>query len=142
MAWDEFDQVTEAVALAYARQLKTELEVANATRKQPTIALLGRGITLAYFCTQLALQKLGVRILLLAESNALNALHHLLESCNALAVVTDSRNSGADTSGIRKLDMIDVLPKGIDTDCREVDLLKFQDYYSYQQEYDAHCENV
>ncbi|CZR53994.1 uncharacterized protein PAC_03877 [Phialocephala subalpina] len=128
MAWDEFDQVTEAVALAYARQLKTELKVANATRKQPTIALLGRGITLAYFCTQLALQKLGVRILLLAESNALNALHHLLESCNALAVVTDSRNSGADTSGIRKLDMIDVLPKGIDTDCREVDLLKFQDF--------------
>lgn len=128
MTWDEFDQVTESIALAYARQLKTELQEANATRRQPTIALLGRGITLEYFCTQLALQKLGVRVLLLAESNALNALHHLLESCHALALITDSKNSGADTNGIRKLDMVDALPQGTDTDWREVDFLKFQDF--------------
>ncbi|KAE8449261.1 hypothetical protein EG329_008428 [Mollisiaceae sp. DMI_Dod_QoI] len=127
MTWDQFDQVTECIALVYARQLTTELEEANATRRQPTIALLGRGITLEYFCTQLALQKLGVRVLLLAESNALNALHYLLNSCHALAVITDARNSSTDTNGIRKLNMVEVLPNVSNADRREVDLLKFQD---------------
>ncbi|KUJ08437.1 acetyl-CoA synthetase-like protein, partial [Mollisia scopiformis] len=127
MTWDEFDQVTESIALVYAQQLRKELEEANATRKQPTIALLGRGITVEYLCTQLALQKLGVRVLLLAESNALDALHHLLESCQALAVITDSRNSEADTNGIKKLEMVEVLPKGL-SNRKDVDAMKFQDF--------------
>jgi acyl-CoA synthetase (AMP-forming)/AMP-acid ligase II len=128
MTWDEFDQVTETIALSYARQLRTELEEANTTREQPTIALLGGGRTLEYFCTQLALQKLGFRVLLLAESNALDAVHYLLDSCNALAVITDSKNSGVNTDGIRKLDMIEELPKLLKRSYAEVEAVKFQDF--------------
>jgi hypothetical protein len=128
MTWDEFDSVTETIALSYACQLRKELDEANVFQKQPTIALLGGGKTLEYFCTQLALQKLGVRVLLLAESNVLNALHHLLESCHALAVITDSKNSRTDTMGIRKLNMIDVLPQSSDSLHTDLDAVKFQDF--------------
>ena len=128
MMWDEFDQVTETIALVYAEQLKRVLEEANATRKQPTIALLGEGKTLEYFCTELALQKLGVRVLLLAESNITAAVHFLLENCHALAVVTDSKNAGSDTNGIRKLAMVDKLPKIMLATSAEVDAVKFQDF--------------
>lgn len=128
MTWNEFDSVTETIALSYAYQLRIELEEANATQKQPTIALLGGGKTLEYFCTQLALQKLGVRVLLLAESNALNALHHLLESCNTLAVITDAKNSNTYTRGIRKLDMIDGFPQSPDSIHADLDAIKFQDF--------------
>jgi acyl-CoA synthetase (AMP-forming)/AMP-acid ligase II len=128
MTWDQFDSVTETVALSYAYQLRNELGEANISQKQPTIALLGGGKTLEYFCTQLALQKLGVRVLLLAESNALNALHHLLESCHALAVITDSKNSSTDTMGIRKLDMFDGFPQSSDSIYADLDAVKFQDY--------------
>ncbi len=128
MTWDEFDRITETIALSYARLLKEELEKTNATRKQPTIALLGGGKTLEYFCTQVALQKLSVRVLLLAESNPLNALHYLLDSCNALAVITDNKNSRVDTNDIRKVDMVEELPKVLETTYAEVDALKFQDF--------------
>ncbi|RDW71374.1 acetyl-CoA synthetase-like protein [Coleophoma cylindrospora] len=132
MTWDEFDRVTERIAAGYGQQLQSELERANATAKQPTIALIGRGTTLEYFCTQLALQKLGVRVLLLAESNALDALHHLLHICDACAVITDRRNVAASTKDLRKLEMVEVLPKDLSIeqakkDLAEVERLRFQD---------------
>lgn len=127
MTWGEFDRVTEAIALSYAKKLKDELETGNNTQKQPTIGLIGRGTTIEYFCTQLALQKLGVRVLLLAESNAQNALYHLLESCKALAVITDSRNTSIDTNGIRKLTMMETLPSPLGVR-GAVERLKFQDF--------------
>lgn len=128
MTWDEFDRVTESIALSYARQIENELEGANSTGEQPTIALLGAGKTIEYFCTQLALQKLGVRVLLLAESNALSALHYLLATCQALVVITDSKNAGTDTNGVRKLHMIETLPPNPATKPSEVDAVKFQDF--------------
>lgn len=127
MSWDEFDTVTETIALTYAYQLENELRQANVSQKQPTVALLGAGKSIEYFCTQLALQKLGVRVLLLAESNPPNALHYLLDSCQALAVITDSKNASTDTNGIRKLDMIESLPEGSATESEQVDKVKFQD---------------
>jgi acyl-CoA synthetase (AMP-forming)/AMP-acid ligase II len=127
MTWDEFDRVTETIASSYARKLKNELDESNAAQKQPTIALLGSGKALEYWCTQLALQKLGVRVLLLAESNALDALHFLLATCNASAVITDSKNAGTNTNGIRKLDMVEEIPKRMDAIASEVDAVKFQD---------------
>jgi acyl-CoA synthetase (AMP-forming)/AMP-acid ligase II len=127
MTWNEFDSVTETIALSYAYQLRKELDEANVTQKQPTIALLGGGKTLEYFCTQLALQKLGVRVLLLAESNTLNALHYLLESCHALAVITDSKDSSTDTMGIRRLNMIEGFPQSPDSIYADLDAVKFQD---------------
>ena len=128
MNWDEFDTVTETIALSYAYQLRRELDEANVTQEQPTIALLGGGKTLEYLCTQLSLQKLGVRVLLLAESNALNALHYLLESCRALAVIVDLKNSKTDTMGIRKLDMIDCFPQSKISIHAVLDAVKFQDF--------------
>lgn len=128
MTWDQFDRVTEDLAIIYARQLQQELFEANNTRKQPTIALIGEGTTLQYFCTQLALQKLGIRVLLLAESNATSALHHLLRACSALAIITDSKNSGVDSNGVRKLAMMEDLPKAPQTTSAEVDTVKFQDF--------------
>ncbi|KAL2066412.1 hypothetical protein VTL71DRAFT_2483 [Oculimacula yallundae] len=128
MTWEEFDSVTETLALTYAYQLEKELQQANITQNQPTIALLGAGRTLEYFCTQLALQKLGVRVLLLAESNPQHALYYLLESCSALAVITDSKNARTITNGIRKLDMIETLPEGSATESVQVDDVKFQDF--------------
>ncbi|TVY39726.1 Adenylate-forming reductase [Lachnellula subtilissima] len=128
MTWDEFDRVTESIAISYAGQLENELEDANSTGKQPTVALLGGGKTIEYFCTQLALQKLGVRVLLLAEANALSALHYLLETCQALVIITDFKNSGTDTNGVRKLDMIETLPPNPATKASEVDAVKFQDF--------------
>lgn len=127
MTWDQFDQITERIAVIYGKLLKEELDEANSSRQQPTIALLGRGINLEYFCTQIALQKLGVRVLLLAESNALSALHHLLATCNALAVITDSRNSDADTNGIKKLDLVDYFPRD-QVERAQVERLRFQDF--------------
>ncbi|GAB7353494.1 hypothetical protein MBLNU459_g3943t2 [Dothideomycetes sp. NU459] len=53
----------------------------------PTIALLGTGHTFQYWITQMALLKLGVRILLLSDKNADAARDHLLRSCNAVGVV-------------------------------------------------------
>lgn len=128
MTWDGFDSVTDTISLAYATQLQRELGEANDAQRQPKIALLGGGMTLEYFCTQLALQKLGVRVLLLAESNALNALHYLLESCNALAVITDSKNSKTDTMGLRKLDLIETLPKSAPLVYADLDAVKFRDF--------------
>jgi len=128
MTWNELDKATEVLAFSYAHHLKNELEEANASQKQPTIALLGGGRTIEYFCTQLALQKLGVRVLLLAESNAQNALHHLLKTCDALAVITDNKNTNTDTNGVRKVDMVEALPKSPEAKPREVDVVKFQDF--------------
>lgn len=128
MTWDDFDAVTETIALSYAYQLQEELREANSTRKQPTIALLGAGKSIEYFCTQLALQKLGLRVLLLAESNPPHALHYLLESCHALAIITDAKNARIDTNGIRKVAMVENLPEGSVAASVEVDKVKFQDF--------------
>ncbi|KAG9235014.1 male sterility protein [Amylocarpus encephaloides] len=128
LTWDEFDMVTESLALSYASQLQQELSEANESRQQPTIALLGAGKTIEYFCTELALQKLGVRVLLLAESNALGALHHLLAVCQAVAVITDLKNAAGDTSGVRKLEMIETLPLNSTVTSCEVDAVRFQGF--------------
>jgi hypothetical protein len=128
MTWDEFDLATETIALSYAYQLRRDLQRANETHNQPTIALLGAGKTLEYFCTQLALQKLGVRVLLLAESNSTDALHHLLKSCEAVAIITDSRNSRTNANGLRKLHMIETIPQSSEVKYTEVDAVKFQDF--------------
>ncbi len=127
MTWEDFDSVTESLAVLYAAELKLEIRVANVAKRQPTVGLLGRGVTIEYFCTQLALQKLGVRVLLLAESNAPNAIHFLLETCQAVAVITDSRNAKVDTNGVRKIGMVEILPSTLELSCQSVDDVKFQD---------------
>jgi len=128
MTWDEFDSVTETIALAYAYQLQDELKKANQIRKQPTVGLLGAGKSLEYFCTEIALQKLGVRVLLLAESNAVNSLHFLLDSCDVSAVIVDSKNRRVDMKGIKKLELLESLPLSSVLESEEVNAVKFQDF--------------
>jgi len=128
MTWDKFDSVTETIALAYAYQLQDQLKEANQTRNQPTVGLLGAGKNIEYFCTQIALQKLGVRVLLLAESNAVNALHFLLDSCDVLAVIVDSKNKRVDTGGIKKIELLESLPQSSALESEEVNAVKFQDF--------------
>lgn len=128
MTWEEFDCVTGSIALSYAVQLQNELKVANQTQKQPTVALLGAGKTLDYFCTEIALQKLGLRVLLLAESNAESALHYLLETCEAVAVIVDSKNACMDVGNIRKLELIEKIPEVSYNVSADIDAVKFQDY--------------
>lgn len=128
MTWDQFDSITETIALTYAYELKEEIQHGNKTRKQPTVALLGTGKTIEYFCTQLALQKLGLRVLLLAESNAPNANQYLLESCAVQAVIADSKNAAMDIKGVRRLHMVERIPTVSRSDYSQVDTVKFQDF--------------
>jgi acyl-CoA synthetase (AMP-forming)/AMP-acid ligase II len=128
LSWDEYDIITESLAAAYAHELLWELQHANESRKQPTIALLGRGTTIEYFCTQLALQKLGLRVLLLAESNSVASLHYLLDSCNVSAVITDTKNAGADIKHIRRISMIEDISQNVTAQQTDVDAVKYQDF--------------
>jgi len=128
MTWDEFDRITESLAARYAQNLREELEDANTTRRQPTVALLGGGNSVEYFCTQLSLMKLGLRVLLLAESNPANALRHLLDSCDVSVVIIDTKNARVEMQQVRKIKMIESLPKGQDVCPSQVDYLRFQDF--------------
>lgn len=126
MSWDEFDIITEKIAYVYAIALNDALSKAKEDTKQPTVALLGQGMSIDYFCTQIALQKLGVRVLLLAESNTAAALQRLLDVCDASAGVLDGKHGGAETAGLLRIDMVslsDVRLNAIsDVDCkREVE---------------------
>jgi acyl-CoA synthetase (AMP-forming)/AMP-acid ligase II len=128
MTWDAFDRITENLAALYALDLREELEDANKTQKQPTVALLGGGNSVEYFCTQLGLMKLGVRLLLLAESNPTNALHHLLDSCDVSVIITDEKNSKVEMQQVRKIRMVESLPTGSTVSSSEVDFVRFQDF--------------
>ncbi|GAB7353493.1 hypothetical protein MBLNU459_g3943t1 [Dothideomycetes sp. NU459] len=87
ITWKQFDCITDVAASYYATAFEREIEHGNKTSVQPTIALLGTGHTFQYWITQMALLKLGVRILLLSDKNADAARDHLLRSCNAVGVV-------------------------------------------------------
>jgi acyl-CoA synthetase (AMP-forming)/AMP-acid ligase II len=128
MNWDEFDRITENLALLYAQSLREELEDANRTQRQPTIGLIGGGNSIEYFCTQLALMKLGVRVLLLAESNPTNALHYLLDSCDVAVVITESKNANVGMQQIRKIRMVETLTRDAAASSAEVDSVRFQDF--------------
>lgn len=128
MSWKEFDNITDSISSLYASALHEELKASNVSQCQPTVGLIGQGVNVHYFCTQLALQKLGVRVLLLAESNAVKALHHLLEICNACAVVVDSRNTSVDTNGLRKITMIEELSHAPSSKVADIEEVRFQDF--------------
>jgi acyl-CoA synthetase (AMP-forming)/AMP-acid ligase II len=127
MTWDEFDRITEILAAEYAQNLREEVEDANRTQRQPTVALLGGGNSVEYFCTQLGLMKLGFRVLLLAESNPPNALHHLLDSCDVSVVITDMKNAKVETYQVRKIKMVESLPRDLTVSSSEVDSTRFRD---------------
>lgn len=109
MNWAQFDAVTDAMALKYGHLLKELFQDSNAARQQPTIALLGRGTTLDFFVTEIALVKLGARVLLLAAQNSIQITDDLIQRCNASALITDSRHVVKPAKDIPVLAMIEDL---------------------------------
>ena len=127
LSWGGFDQATESVAVLYGRQLKRELAESKTSGKQPTVALLGSGTTIEYFITELALQKLNVRVLLLAETIALDALHHLLNICEVKAIIVGSKSAAAYSGDIRKLELVEDISHLDQVAEEEVTAMAFED---------------
>ncbi|KAI8174470.1 Adenylate-forming reductase Nps9 [Colletotrichum sp. SAR 10_75] len=93
--WSQAHQLCRQAAAHYSRRFRKELEVSNETRQQPTIALLGTGNSIEYLITQIALNYLHVRSLLLSNKNAPDTRDYLLRVCDAVAVITDKANEAS-----------------------------------------------
>ena len=87
--WKQFHRVTTVLAAKYGESMHNVLVEANKNKIQPTVALLGHGKTIQYFATQIALQKLNVEVLLLAENNSPEAMQSLLERCKASVLMVE-----------------------------------------------------
>ncbi|KAH9228086.1 hypothetical protein K456DRAFT_1774760 [Colletotrichum gloeosporioides 23] len=93
--WSQAHQLCRQAAAHYSRRLRKELEASNETRQQPTIALLGTGNSIEYLITQIALNYLHIRSLLLSNKNAPDTRDYLLRVCDAVAVITDKANEAS-----------------------------------------------
>ncbi|KAI7285022.1 male sterility protein [Hortaea werneckii] len=91
ISWIEFNDLVRALAASYAGTFQAQLVAGTANAKQPTVALLGVGHTFQYFATQLALVRLGFRVLLLSPSNATAARDHLLDACDVVGIVAEEQ---------------------------------------------------
>ena len=91
ITWRQFDHLTEHAAVQYSRAFQTDIETSLVAGSQPTVALLGGGNTFRYWVSQIALLKLGVRVLLLSDKNAETAREHLLQACNAVGIVVEQK---------------------------------------------------
>lgn len=91
ITWKQFDHLTNYAAAQYSRAFSHEIATGLSTGTQPTIALLGTGNTFRYWVSEVALLKLGVRILLLSDKNADAARDHLLQTCNAVGIVVEQK---------------------------------------------------
>lgn len=83
--------MVHSVAALHSASFHQQLVDGIDTARQPTIALLGSGNTIAYFVTQLALVTLGLRVLLLSPSNSDIARDHLLAACDAVGLVVEDQ---------------------------------------------------
>lgn len=95
VSFRELDQLVTNASLWYACVFSDEITKANEDRVQPTVALIGVGITFDYYITILALLRLHVRILLLSNKNSLAVHQHLLSTCDALGYIVDEANADA-----------------------------------------------
>ncbi|KAK8253281.1 male sterility protein, partial [Phyllosticta capitalensis] len=93
LTWQEFHGLVRSAVSIYSKILSAQIQSANESQKQPTIALLGTGHTIDYLIAQIALNQLGVRILLLSNKNAANAREHLLGVCEAVGIIADEANA-------------------------------------------------
>ncbi|KAJ5020159.1 Adenylate-forming reductase Nps9 [Colletotrichum sp. SAR 10_99] len=93
--WSQAHQLCRQAAVHYSRRFRKELEAFNETRQQPTIALLGTGNSIDYLITQIALNYLHIRSLLLSNKNAPDTRDYLLRVCDAVAVITDKANEAS-----------------------------------------------
>ncbi|KAI7548387.1 male sterility protein [Hortaea werneckii] len=91
VSWIEFNDLVRGLAASYADIFHAQVVAGIANAKQPTVALLGVGHTFQYFATQLALVRLGLRVLLLSPSNATAARDHLLDACDVVGIVAEEQ---------------------------------------------------
>ncbi|KAI7554322.1 male sterility protein [Hortaea werneckii] len=91
VSWIEFNDLVKALAASYADVFNAQVVAGIANAKQPAVALLGVGHTFQYFATQLALVRLGLRVLLLSPSNATAARDHLLDACDVGGIVAEEQ---------------------------------------------------
>lgn len=130
LTWKQFHQYSNSLALRYGEALRSELLEAKKNHVQPTVALLGVGVTFDYWAAQFALIKLNIRVLCLAERNTVKVFHSLLSNCQAVAVVVDAKNEAVETSGVRKIPLIVSLPHlmdHIDQQNGQLEDLRFDD---------------
>ena len=111
LTWDQFHAMTDLLAWRYAQELRNELLSAKERKTQPTVALLGVGTSLQYFATQMALIKLNMRVLLLADKNSIEAIRTLIAGSHATVLMTDSQNA---KTGIEEVRMFPMLEDYID----------------------------
>ncbi|KAK2729501.1 ochratoxin a non-ribosomal peptide synthetase [Colletotrichum kahawae] len=93
--WSQLHRLCRQAAAHYSRRFRKELETSNERRQQPTIALLGTGNAIDYLITQISLNYLHVRSLLLSNKNAPDNRDYLLRVCDAVAVITDKANEAS-----------------------------------------------
>ncbi|MCJ1477815.1 hypothetical protein MMC13_006488 [Lambiella insularis] len=128
VSWPQFDHVTDLLARHYGKLLQTVIANGQSSGCQPTIALLGLGTTYEYFATQIALQKLNLRTLLLADKSPDDALQHLLSKCHAVALICDLRNCNIAINGLQRVSMVEnvlQLPETLEEG--ELDSIRFED---------------
>ncbi|TDZ60913.1 Adenylate-forming reductase Nps11 [Colletotrichum trifolii] len=92
LTWAEVHQSCCRASDYYAEQFRKQLDIANDTHQQPTFALLGTGSRIDYLITQIALNRLHVRTLLLSNKNSAETRDHLLGVCNAVGAIADEAN--------------------------------------------------
>ena len=95
VSFRKLDQLVNKASTWYSRIFSHEIAQANEEGVQPTIALIGLGVSFDYFITMLALLRLHVRVLLLSNKNSRVAHQHLLGKCDALGCIVDEENADA-----------------------------------------------
>lgn len=126
ITWREFDRCTDAIARRYAEQLRDLLAAANSSCQQPTVALWGGGFSIEYFATEMALARLNLRVLLLADTTPAAAVAHLINKTNAQAIVADVSHAGR-YNAIHVIPMVDDLPAEEPNCNLDYESLAFQD---------------
>jgi acyl-coenzyme A synthetase/AMP-(fatty) acid ligase len=128
VSFQDLDQLVTKASLWYSRIFSMEITQANEKGVQPTIAMIGVGISFDYYITMLALLRLHIRILLLSNKNPLVAHQHLLGKCDALGCIVDEANAdiiGQEEGFLQKpvpLVSIDGLQKESSTDHGNIDV--------------------
>ncbi len=94
VSFRQLDRLVSQAAAWYGRAFAREIAGANTAAAQPTLALIGVGITFDYFVAVLALLRLHVRVLLLSNKNSAVAHRYLLGACGAVGCIVDAHNTG------------------------------------------------
>ncbi|KAK2062081.1 male sterility protein [Colletotrichum caudatum] len=107
--WSKLHDLCREASAYYFEKLQNEIGDANRARRQPTVALLGTGTSIDYLVTQIALNGLHIRVLLLSDKNSPATRDHLLRACNAVAIVVDKANEASLAEGeARRLPVVNL----------------------------------